>query len=198
MPEGAEPQEQGGQRAPELGAGVTADRERKAFISYAAADKAAADAIVAALERVGVACWIAPRDVTPGVFYADAIVQAINAAQLMIVVLSMNSVGSQHVLREVERASAKRRPLVAFRLNTTSLPTGLEYFLSASHWLDASGGPTDRALPHLVTAVRRLLASPENPGEIAGMPGDSNLRATGEVIAPIGKVSIRSRADHIG
>jgi hypothetical protein len=127
------------------------------FISYASADKVAADSICTTLERGGIACWVAPRDVTPGMFYADAIVQAINSAQILIVALSVNSVGSQHVLREVERASSKRRPLVAFRLDTTPLPTGLEYFLSASHWLDASGGTIERALPELVTAVRRLL-----------------------------------------
>jgi hypothetical protein len=41
------------------------------FISYASQDIAVADAIVAALERAGVACWIAPRDVVPGTLYAD-------------------------------------------------------------------------------------------------------------------------------
>jgi TolB-like protein/Tfp pilus assembly protein PilF len=131
------------------------------FISYASADKAAADSICVALERAGIACWIAPRDVTPGVFYADAIVEAINSSRILIVVLSVNSAGSQHVLREVERASSKRRPLVAFRLDTTPLPTGLEYFLSASHWLDATGGPVDRVLPGLVEAVRRLSGAPQ-------------------------------------
>src|SRR5450432_3753788 len=85
---------------------VTAEPAR-VFISYASADKAGAESICAALERGSVACWIAPRDVTPGMFYADAIVQAINTAQILVVVLSVNSVGSQHVLREVERASAK-------------------------------------------------------------------------------------------
>jgi TolB-like protein len=142
------------------------------FVSYASADKAAADLICAALERGGVACWIAPRNVTPGVFYADAIVEAINSARILVVVLSVNAVGSQHVLREVERASAKRRPLVAFRLDTTPLPTGLEYFLSASHWLNASGGTIERALPELVTAVRRLLVSPATPGADATPPAD--------------------------
>jgi TolB-like protein len=133
------------------------------FVSYASADKTAADSICASLERAGITCWIAPRDVTPGVFYADAIVEAINSSRILIVVLSVNSAGSQHVLREVERASSKRRPLVAFRLDTTPLPTGLEYFLSASHWLDASGGPIERALPSLADAVRRLLRVPEKP-----------------------------------
>src|ERR1019366_6393724 len=149
----------------------------RVFISYASADKPAADSICSGLERGGITCWIAPRDVTPGVFYADAIVEAINSARILIVVLSVNSVGSQHVLREVERASAKRRPVVAIRLDTTPLPTGLEYFLSASHWLDASGGTIERALPELVTAVHRLLVSPATLGVGAGVRADSSVNA---------------------
>jgi hypothetical protein len=34
------------------------------FISYASTDKAAADSICDTLERGGITCWIAPRDVT--------------------------------------------------------------------------------------------------------------------------------------
>jgi TolB-like protein len=153
------------------------------FISYASADKQAAASICAALERGGVVCWIAPRDVTPGVFYADAIVQAINSAHILIVVLSVNSVGSQHVLREVERASAKRRPLVAFRLDTAPLPTGLEYFLSASHWLDASGGTIERALPGLLDAVHRLLGPSDKPMADASIRDDLNVGAGSGVAA---------------
>ena len=153
------------------------------FTRYASADKQAADSICAALERGGLVCWIAPRDVTPGVFYADAIVQAINSAHILIVVLSMNSVGSQHVLREVERASAKRRPVVAFRLDTTPLPTGLEYFLSASHWLDASGATIERALPGLLDAVHRLLEAPDKPTADANIRGDSSVSARSGVAA---------------
>ncbi|MBV8588221.1 MAG: TIR domain-containing protein, partial [Verrucomicrobia bacterium] len=40
------------------------------FISYAMADKATADAARAALEKEGIRCWIAPRDVLPGIDYA--------------------------------------------------------------------------------------------------------------------------------
>jgi TIR domain len=156
------------------------------FISYASADKQAADFICAALEREGIVCWIAPRDVTPGVFYADAIVQAINSAHILIVVLSVNSVGSLHVLREVERASAKRRPVVAFRLDTTPLPTGLEYFLSASHWLDASGATIERALPGLLDAVHRLLEAPDRPMADASIRDESSVSARSGVAATRG------------
>ena len=136
-----------------------AAKERSdAFISYAAQDAAVAGSVVAALERHGVQCWIAPRDVTPGEFYADAIVGAINATRIVVVVLTGNAVGSPHVLREIERASAKRHPVVSFRIDTAPLPAGLEYFLSASHWLDATVSGIDSALPKLVEAARRLLA----------------------------------------
>jgi hypothetical protein len=52
------------------------------FISYASQDATLADAVVAALEGQRLKCWIAPRDVTPGEFYADAIVRAINEAMI--------------------------------------------------------------------------------------------------------------------
>jgi TolB-like protein/tetratricopeptide (TPR) repeat protein len=128
------------------------------FVSYASQDVAVADTIVEALERHGVKCWIAPRDVVPGEFYAHAIVGAINATRIVLVVLTGNAVGSPHVLREIERASAKRHPVVSFRIDTASLPAGLEYFLSASHWLDATTSGVDAALPKLVEAVQRLVA----------------------------------------
>jgi len=131
-----------------------------AFISYASQDATVANAIVAALERAELKCWIAPRDVTPGEFYADAIVRALNAARTFVIVLTGNAVSSPHVLREVERASAKRHPIISFRVGSVALPPALEYFLSASHWLDAGASGIDNALPKLVEAVQRLVAPP--------------------------------------
>jgi TolB-like protein/Tfp pilus assembly protein PilF len=133
------------------------------FVSYASQDSAVAESICAALESDGIACWIAPRDVRPGDFYADAIVQAINACQVLVLVLSESSIASAHVLREVERASAKQRPVISFRIDATPLPTGLEYFLSTSQWLDASGGHLERSFPKLVEAVRRRGTAPVTP-----------------------------------
>ncbi len=128
------------------------------FISYASQDTAVADVIVAALERHGLTCWVAPRNVMPGEVYADAIVRALNEARTLVLVLTVNSATSPHVLREVERASAKRHSIIPFRIDSASLPPALEYFLSASHWLDASASGVDAAMPKLVEAVKRLVA----------------------------------------
>jgi TolB-like protein len=123
------------------------------FISYASRDVAVADAVVAALERHGVASWIAPRDVKAGALYADAIVRAISDAKALVLVLSENSVASAHVSKEVERASSKRRPVIALRIDDAPLSPALEYFLGESHWVDARAGAMDAALAKLIAAI---------------------------------------------
>ena len=126
----------------------------KTFVSYASQDVVVADTVCAALEAAGLPCWIAPRDVRAGESYAAAIVQAINDCRMLVLVLSKSAIDSPHVLREVERASSKKRPVLSIRMDAAALPPDLEYFLSANHWLDASAGPLERILPALVESVR--------------------------------------------
>jgi TolB-like protein len=163
------------------------------FVSYASGDAAVASALVEALERHGVACWIAPRDVKAGALYAEAIVRAISDAKALVLVLSANSVASAHVGKEVERASSKRRPVIALRIDEAPLSPALEYFLSESHWIDARAGGMDAALAKLIVAIRE----PERtgPGIIpAGAAGTSAATATGrppksrrlQILLPVG------------
>jgi TolB-like protein/predicted Zn-dependent protease len=140
------------------------------FISYASPDSALAEALCAALERDGLACWLAPRNVRPGDFYADAIVQAINDCALLVLVLSQAAIESPHVLREVERASAKKRPVIALRMDSAALPPGLEYFLSTSQWIDAADGKASRQFPRLIEAVRSQISSASKAGPDAVRP----------------------------
>jgi TolB-like protein/Tfp pilus assembly protein PilF len=133
------------------------------FLSYASQDAAVANTVVAVLESQGIRCWIAPRDVTPGEFYAGAIVHAIDAAKATVLILSGNAATSPHVVREVERAASKRHPVISLRLDQAPLPADLEYFLNMSQWLDASGGDINRAMPKLVAAVRVAIEKPAIP-----------------------------------
>jgi TolB-like protein/Tfp pilus assembly protein PilF len=139
----------GGAGAPE--AGTQADAPL--FISYASQDAAVAERLCAALEAAGLRCWVAPRDVRAGESYAAAIVQAINSCRMLVLLLSRSAVDSAHVLREVERASSKKRPILSVRLAEIALPPELEYFLSMNQWLDAAGGRIESVLPALIGAA---------------------------------------------
>ena len=53
----------------------------RVFISHASHDREIADAVCEAVESRGVPCWIAPRDITPGRDYAEALYDAMANAR---------------------------------------------------------------------------------------------------------------------
>jgi TolB-like protein len=123
------------------------------FVSYASQDTGVANSIVEGLEGQGLKCWMAPRNVKPGAQYADAIVRAINEAKAVVLVMSGSAVGSSHVGKEIERASSKRKPIIAFRIDAAPLNHALEYFLSESQWIDVQALGMPAALAKLKDAV---------------------------------------------
>lgn len=72
------------------------------FISYSDKDKQKVEEIIAALEKCGTKCWMAPRDVVGR--YAKSIVDAIGNSKVFLLFLSKNSAVSPHVLNEIEAA----------------------------------------------------------------------------------------------
>ena len=130
------------------------------FISYSTADKPAADAVCAGLEQRGFSCWIAPRDIVPGLDWGAAIIDAINDAKVMVLVFSSSANTSKQIKREVERAVSKGVTLIPLRIEDVPLGKTLEYFISSEHWMDALSRPLDPHVDRLAAAIRALLARP--------------------------------------
>jgi hypothetical protein len=59
-------------------------------------------------------------------------------------VLEQRANTSPQIEREVERAVNHRVPTVPFRIEDIMPTAAMEYFISASHWLDAYSPPIDR------------------------------------------------------
>ena len=131
------------------------------FISYAAADKKVAYDVCSSLESMGIKCWIAPRDVTPGKHWGEAIIDAISSSRVMIMLLSSSANASTQILREVERAANKNIPMITFRIEDVIPTKSLEYFISSFHWLDAADKNIKDCLQELADAVDQLIASPQ-------------------------------------
>ena len=131
------------------------------FISYSSRNKSAADAVCAKLEERQIRCWIAPRDILPGATYGAAIIRAIAESRVMVLVFSADSNISPHVMREVERAVGKSVIIIPFRIESVTPTSDMEYFLSATHWLDALTPPLEAHLQRLLEDVEaQLLRSP--------------------------------------
>ena|SRR5665213_1961973 len=127
------------------------------FISHSTKDKAAGDAVCAALEANGVRCWIAPRDIKPGENWATSILNGIASCRMMVLVFSTHTNDSQHIRREVERAVHRGIPIAPLRISDVMPQGDLEYFLSSSHWMDALTPPLQEHLREFTQKVRALL-----------------------------------------
>ena len=128
------------------------------FISYASEDSAAAQAVCGALENSGIRCWIAPRDIAAGTNYPAAIVDAVESATALVLILTKDAGASRNVQSEVEQAFQAGKGLLPFRLNAAAMPASLDYFLSPTQWLDAPEGCTPANLKRLVDATAQVLA----------------------------------------
>jgi uncharacterized protein YjbI with pentapeptide repeats len=79
------------------------------FISYSTKDQEFAERLHADLQNKGVRCWFAPHDLPVGAKTWDAIGKAIELHDKVLLVLSQNSVDSDWVEDEVQKALAKER-----------------------------------------------------------------------------------------
>ena len=126
------------------------------FIIHAHSDHEVARRLVAGLEAAHERCWIAPRDVSPGADWAAEIIDAIERADVMLLLLSTASNRSLQVRREVERSVDRRKPLLPVQINDVSLARGLEYFLSTRHVFDGRDQPIERHIRALAQAIASL------------------------------------------
>ena len=141
------------------------------FISYSSADKAIADAVCIALERAGLSCWIAPRNIDPGADFPTAIVDAVNSTCVLILILTERSADSPHVLSEVGHAFNAKKRIIPFRISQRAVPEDLEYFLSLTQWLDAPDGCTEANVRRLIDATLAAIAGERTRRPVAALKG---------------------------
>ena len=136
---------------------------QQVFISYSSADKAAAERVCAALEGAGIACWMAPRNIEPGVDYPTALVEAIRSVRVLVLILTEPAAASPHILSEVGHAFNGKKRIIPLRISQKAVPDDLEYFLSMTQWLDAPEGCTEQNLKRLIEATQAALAGAPIP-----------------------------------
>jgi formylglycine-generating enzyme required for sulfatase activity len=137
------------------------------FVSHSSKDKLFADALVAHLERSGIRCWVAPRDMMAGENWAGSILKAIANSKLMVLVFSTHTNSSNHIRREVERAVHHGIPVAPVRIADAHPTDDLEYFLSSSHWIDAVTLPMEEHFAKLAEQIKALLNFPSAAAPVA-------------------------------
>lgn len=152
---------------------------KSVFISHASANAALAERICRLMEKRGVTCWIAPRDVELGTRYGEAIIRAIESCQALFVLLSDESNQSDAVTNEVERAFSNKKRIIPLRLKDVKPMPALAFFLGQAQWVDVWGGGLEAKMDQLAATVKELdgapAASVASPRAPAGSGGDAGI-----------------------
>src|ERR1700731_4628745 len=152
-------------------------------VSHVSEDRSAAMQIVDELERRGVSCWIAPRDVGPGKPFDDEIADAIDASRAMLLIFSERCNESEYIRREVTVAGESQKIIIPFRIENAQPKRGLRVRLSDLHWIDGFVA-RERAIDELVKTFQlaedelpQATASNEAFRQQGGMPGETSAEA---------------------
>lgn len=124
------------------------------FVSHASQDMDVASHVVSFLEKRGERCWIAPRDILSSSDWAESIIDGIDSASGMVLLLSRHANESPQVRRELERAVSRGIPIHPLLLEKVRLSKWMQYYISPHQWNDASDASLDRRLEELYGAVR--------------------------------------------
>jgi hypothetical protein len=127
---------------------------RDVFISYSSKDAEIAGTICSLLEKRGVSCWIAPRDVPPGTAYDEEIIAGIENTRATVVVLSEHSNESGHVKRELEITIAEAHAILPIRIQNILPGRNLKYYVAGKQWVDAWQPPIEGAIDDVATAIK--------------------------------------------
>ena len=149
------------------------------FISYSSKDKTYADAIVHTLEENGLKCWIAYRDAVPGISYSESIVSAIRDAKVFLLIFSENSKASVHVKNEINYATKVGALIIPFRVEDVKPDDSLEYYLGATHWLEALTKPLQNHILRLKDTIKGALI--HNNEQVAPVTNATQATKSGEL-----------------
>ncbi|WP_407050896.1 TIR domain-containing protein [Methyloraptor flagellatus] len=133
------------------------------FVCHVTEDRQTAQDLVVELEKRGLRCWFAPRDIVGGQAYDDAIADALDECRAMLLVFSDRCNDSDYIRREVTVAGESGKIVIPLRIEDAKPRKGLKIRLTDLHWIDAFV-ERDKALDQLVTTVGNL------DGPLAALP----------------------------
>ncbi len=147
------------------------------FISYSRKDEPFARRVAEVLSGMGADVWIDVEDIPVGMKWSSAIQQGLDSGQLLIVVISPDSMASRNVEDEWQYYLDHGKPIVPVLLE----PAKVHFQLNRLQYIDFHTQPFDIAINQLYAELRRkglsleAPAQPQAPAGSASLPDFDNL-----------------------
>lgn len=129
------------------------------FISYSSKDQAVADLLLSALKEQNIESWIATKNIHEG-SYAKQIIQGIRDAKVFVVLLSKNSISSEQVKNEIDRAFSRignGLKIVPFLIDESTLDDECAYYLCRQEFYFGRKPPIEERVRELAYKIADML-----------------------------------------
>ena len=146
---------------------------KEIFISYSSNDLIQAETVRNVLEKNGLSCWMAPRDIPGGSNYTKEIPIAIRNCKVFVLILSDSAQNSHWVLKELDSAVNCGKVILPFMLEDCALNDEFNFLLTGAQRYSAYQKKAE-AMETLIGRIRGILDVPTTssaqPQEAAPAP----------------------------
>ncbi len=126
--------------------------QEEVFVSYSREDNDKVLALTAKLRAAGVPLWMDVRSIDGAAMWGEEIVNALDKAKVLLLMVSESAVRSHNVTKEVLLASERKGHILPVDLELTQIPPGLKYPLAGIQHIEYyHGNPTPRGDDHQTT-----------------------------------------------
>lgn len=150
---------------------------KEVFISYSTKDAASAETVRGVLEKNGLSCWMAPRDIPGGSNYTKEIPVAIRNCKVFVLILSENAQSSHWVLKELDSAVNCGKVILPFMLEDFVLSDEFDFLLTGAQRYAAYLKKVE-VMETLIGRIRGILDAP------AASASETVAAAETETVAP--------------
>jgi TolB-like protein/Flp pilus assembly protein TadD len=179
------------------------------FISYSRDDKDRVLELATRLRDAGVSIWIDQGGIDGAALWGETIVNALESAKVLLLIITGSSVRSHNVAKEVVLTSERKGSILPVLLEPTVIPPALKYPLAGIQQIEFYGPNAEENLAVILRSLERLgvrvgpaqgaAAVPANPS--AGRPpaapaADPSIAPGALAVLPFDNISADPEADY--
>ncbi|HLJ19019.1 MAG TPA: toll/interleukin-1 receptor domain-containing protein, partial [Stellaceae bacterium] len=127
------------------------------FVSYARSDKERVLELAGKLRAAGVSLWLDTSGLDAAALWGEQIVNALESAKVLLLMVTESAVESKNVAREVMLVSERNGNILPVHLEPTAIPPSLKYQLAGIQHVESfSRGDSAESLKAIIRALQRL------------------------------------------
>lgn len=152
--------------------------EKDIFISYSRKDTAVADRICKALDSAGISYFIDRQGIAGGMEFPELLAQAIVDCKIFLFIASSNSYASDYTRNEITFAFNRKRKMLPYIIDGSTLPLALEFTFSRINWRTIEEHPVETVLVNdLLTLLGRPTVTTSGSATVSPSVSEPQLSA---------------------